>query len=175
MIHQRKRVLVNSHLWECSKRRYLWPWYRGAGSCSKRPSGHVWKDSLRGDPPRTPRYVHPWSQSTFCSGKYSWQKEAKTHNDTNHYMWLSLSEPSWFIAACVKWSFSDLKLAISLFFAALKVFLVMPSPRSALSQHSQRKWKTCRVWRSCTVTLFIYLYREKFIIYIYQMETSIYT
>lgn len=34
---------------------------------------------------------------------------------------------------------SDLKLVISLLFAALKVFLVMLSPWSELSQHSQKK------------------------------------
>lgn len=53
---------------------------------------------------------------------------------------------------------SNLKLAISLFFAALKVLLVMPSPRSALNQQPHRNCHTCRVWRSCTVTLLMYLF-----------------
>lgn len=53
---------------------------------------------------------------------------------------------------------SHLKLAISLFFAALKVLLVMPSPRSALSQQPHKNCHTCRVWRSCTVTLLMYLF-----------------
>lgn len=51
----------------------------------------------------------------------------------------------------------DLKLAISLLLAALKVFLVAPSPRSALNQQSQKKCQTLRVWTSWMVTLSTYL------------------
>lgn len=36
----------------------------------------------------------------------------------------------------------------------------MPSPRSSLSQQSHRKCHTCRVWRSCIVTLFTYLFNK---------------
>lgn len=63
----------------------------------------------------------------------------------------------------VKWS--DLKLAISLFFAAFKVFLVILSPCSVLSQQSQKKWNTCCVWRSWMVTLLIYLIIRVFVKY----------
>lgn len=36
----------------------------------------------------------------------------------------------------------------------------MPSPRSALSQQLHRKCQTCRVWRSCMVTLLTYLFNK---------------
>lgn len=36
----------------------------------------------------------------------------------------------------------------------------MPSPRSSLSQQSHRKCHTCRIWRSCIVTLFTYLFKK---------------
>lgn len=146
---------MSFYLLGCSRRRYWWPWCRGAGSCSRRPSGHVWKGSLRGDPLWTPKCVHPWSQWRFCFGKYSWQIQAQTFKDTNGNATKFLQQLGGFVSVV------HLKLVISSLFAALKVFLVMPSPRSALSQQWHRKCHTCRVWRSCTVTMFIYLFLPK--------------